>query len=154
MDINSKKEIPNTIYHKTIKWLCVFIQAGVFVYLLLIWNRLPDRIPMHYDSAGKVDGYGGRWTVWITPVIMVLMYQFLSLMERHPNWWNTSVSVTEENHDKVYEILKNMIVSLKLIVMLMFGYMSICTGESIGSWFLPVSLVITFGTVLIFLLYL
>lgn len=155
MDSECKRygiKIPETNYHRIIKWLCIGIQAGVFLYLLAIWGRLPDKVPMHYNAAGEIDGYGGKWTVWITPVSMLLMHQFLNLVERHPDWWNTSVSITRGNCEKVYGTLKNMIVSLKFIVLLIFGYMSIQTGtgENIGSWFLPAALILTFGSVIIF----
>lgn len=145
-------KIPETRYHKTIKWLCIGIQAGVVLYLLSIWKSLPDSVPMHYNAIGEADSYGGKWTVWITPAGMLLMYQFLALVERHPDWWNTAVTITRGNCEKVYGMLKNMIVSVKLIVMLIFGYLSICVGfgEKLGGWFLPVSLILTFGCIIIF----
>ncbi len=149
---NNKVKITETKYHKIVKWLCIGIQAGSILYLLAVWNYLPDRVPMHYNSAGEADSYGERWTVWITPFFMLLMYQFISLVERHPNWWNTGVDITRKNSSRVYGTLKNMIVSLKLIVMLIFGYMSIETGfgDNLGRWFLPFSLILTFGAIIIF----
>ena len=63
--------------NKIVKLLCIGVQIGTILYLLYIWNGLPDMIPTHYNGAGEIDGYGGRWTIWISPVFMVLMYQFL-----------------------------------------------------------------------------
>lgn len=143
-------EIPETRYHKLIKWLCIGIQAGVVLYLFSIWKYLPDSVPTHYNGMGEADGYGGKWTVWMIPAVMLLMYQFLALIERRPNWWNTSVNITKENCTKVYGMLKNMIVTMKFIMMLIFGYISVCTGERLGSWFLPVTLILTFGCIIIF----
>ena len=145
-------EIPETKYHKMIKWLCIGIQTGVILYLFSIWKYLPDSVPMHYNNIGEADGYGGKWTVWITPAAMLLMYQFLALVERHPDWWNTSVKITKENYKRVYGMLKNMIVTMKFIVILLFGYISICTGtvEMLGRWFLPVALILPFGCIIIF----
>lgn len=147
-------EIPDTTYHRVIKWLCISLQAGTVLFLILKWKSLPEEIPMHYNGAGEIDGYGAKWTVWITPVIMILMYQFLYLIERHPNWWNTGVNITKGNSERVYGVLKNMIVSLKLVVMLIFGYISISgtTGENLSKWFTPGSLLLTFGIMIIFLI--
>lgn len=144
--------LPDTKYHKIVKWLCISIQAGVFLYLVSIWNQLPDKVPMHYNGAGEADSYGARWTIWITPVSMILMYQFLCFVERHPHWWNTSVTITKNNRDKIYLLMKHMIVSLKLVIIFIFGYISVAgvCEEKLGSWFLPVSLLITFGTIVVF----
>lgn len=143
-------EIPETKYHKMIKWLCIGIQTGVVLYLFFIWRKLPDSVPTHYNVIGEADGYGGKWTVWITPAVMLLMYQFLALIERRPGWWNTSVKITRENCIKVYGMLKNMIVTMKFIIILIFGYISVCAGKMLGRWFLPVSLILTFGCIIIF----
>lgn len=149
-----KKEIkvPVTGYHKFIKYLCILLQAGTVLYLLFIWNRLPDRIPTHYNGTGEIDGYGTRFTVWLCPAVMLLMYQFIGLVERHPAWWNTGVTVTKTNAAGVYGILKNMIVTMKFVLVLIFAYLSVwpATGRSLGAWFLPVSLSFTFLPIILF----
>lgn len=144
--------IPDTKYHRLIKWLCILLQAGTVLYLLLLWKRLPEKIPTHYNGAGEIDGYGSRFTIWLTPVSMILMYLFISFLEKHPNWWNTGVTVTKKNSEKVYAVLKNMIVTLKLVLVLIFGYMSIwsTTGKGLGTLFLPVTLILTFAPIIIF----
>lgn len=153
MSTKRKTEIPDTTFHKVIKWLCMILQAGIFVYLLIIWGRLPDTIPTHYNSAGEIDGYGSRWTIWITPVTMIFMFLFIGFIERHPDLWNTGVTVTRQNREKVYAVLKNMIVTLKLVLVLTFGYMSVwtTTGAELGNWFLPVTLLFTFGPMIYYL---
>jgi uncharacterized membrane protein len=34
---------------------------------------VPDRIPTHWNIRGEVDGYGGKWTLFIMPIMMALM---------------------------------------------------------------------------------
>lgn len=152
MNPNQKIEIPDTKYHKMVKWICIILQAGTLLYLLLVWNRLPEKIPTHYNGVGEIDGYGSRFTIWLTPVIMILTYLLISFLEQHPDYWNTGVNVTRKNAERVYSVLKNMIVTLKLVLVLTFGYMSVwtTTGTGLGKWFLPVSLALTFGPVVWF----
>ena len=80
-DRKNEIQVSVTRYHKFINYLCVFLQAGTFLYLLFVWNRLPDRIPTHYNGAGEIDGYGPRFTIWICPVAMILMYQLTGVVE-------------------------------------------------------------------------
>lgn len=44
-----KKEIP-------------FISIALlpFVYLAYIWNRLPEKVPMHWNVSGEIDEYGNK----------------------------------------------------------------------------------------------
>ena len=144
-------QVSVTRYHKFINHLCVFLQAGTFLYLLFVWNRLPDRIPTHYNGIGEIDGYGTRFTIWICPVTMILMYQLTGLVERHPSWWKTGVTVTKTNAARVYGIVKNMIVTLKFVLVLTFAYLSVwtTTGRNLGAWFTPVSLSAVFLPIIV-----
>jgi len=52
-----------------------------------LYPGLPDRIPTHWNIKGEVDGYGGKWTLFAFPVMMVVMlvlFYFLpALSPRH-----------------------------------------------------------------------
>ena len=38
---------------------------------LILWNRLPERMPFHWNAAGEVDGWAGRpVAVFVGPVLM------------------------------------------------------------------------------------
>ncbi len=48
---------------------------------------LPDRIPTHWNIEGKVDGYGGKWTLFMFPVLMVgmlVLFYFLPALSPKP----------------------------------------------------------------------
>jgi uncharacterized membrane protein len=38
--------------------------------------QLPDRIPTHWNIRGEVDGYGGKWTLFMMPIMMAGMLVF------------------------------------------------------------------------------
>ena len=42
---------------KSIIWLVFIIPA---VYLAIIWNDLPEKVPMHYNLKGEIDRYGSK----------------------------------------------------------------------------------------------
>jgi uncharacterized membrane protein len=52
-----------------------------------LYPGLPDRIPTHWNIRGEVDGYGGKWTLFMFPMIMagtlVLFYFLPALSPRH-----------------------------------------------------------------------
>jgi uncharacterized membrane protein len=52
-----------------------------------LYPGLPDRIPTHWNIEGKVDQYGGKWTLFAFPMLMagmlVLFYFLPALSPRH-----------------------------------------------------------------------
>jgi uncharacterized membrane protein len=51
------------------------------------YSTLPDQIPTHWNIRGEVDGYGGKWTLFAFPVVMVAMlvlFYFLPALSPKP----------------------------------------------------------------------
>ena len=52
-----------------------------------LYSSLPEQIPTHWNIRGEVDGYGGKWTLFIFPALMVgmlaLFYFLPALSPRH-----------------------------------------------------------------------
>ncbi len=65
----------NKGWQELIILLCCLAPAA---YLLLIWNRIPDQVAMHYNMAGEVDRYGPKTELWI-PVLLLCLPIYLIL---------------------------------------------------------------------------
>lgn len=126
----------------------LLLLLGMGVFLLLSWQSLPERIPGHYNAAGVVDRWGGKREILFTPVMALVLYLFISWLERFPQAWNTGVKVTEENRERVYGALKSMIVTMKLLLVGVFSYLTVyqATGMALPGGFLPVFLLLLFGS--------
>lgn len=47
-------------------------------YLLVVWNRIPQKVAMHYDLHGNVDRYGSKSElVWLSVLLPLLCYFLL-----------------------------------------------------------------------------
>jgi len=46
--------------------LCVLMILVMVAATAYYYPSLPETIAVHWDAAGKVNGYGGRWQVWLT----------------------------------------------------------------------------------------
>jgi uncharacterized membrane protein len=74
-------------------WLLLLVAIGVItlLYLLYIWPSLPDRIPIHMDAAGVIDGWvdktpGGAAMLlfgqWIVIGVFALVYFMIPISKR------------------------------------------------------------------------
>jgi uncharacterized membrane protein len=74
-------------------WLLLFVAVGIgtLIYLWYLWPSLPDRIPIHMNAAGNIDGWvdkgaGGFVTMlfsqWIIIGVFILVYLMIPLTKR------------------------------------------------------------------------
>ena len=134
--------------------LCWVLVIGIPIYLIIAWKNIPNEIPMHYDAMGNVDRLGEKSELLILPIMTFLMCSFISVLELFPQVWNTGVKITEENKERVFRVLKNMIKTTKLIVVADFSFMTINSilGKNLPVWFSPVFIILIFGDIIFWLI--
>jgi uncharacterized membrane protein len=54
----------------TIGFALVAIATAATVWL---YGSLPEQIPTHWNIRGEIDGYGGKWTLFVFPMMMAGM---------------------------------------------------------------------------------
>ncbi len=135
-----------------INLVSLIILAGVVICIAANWSSLPDKIPGHYNAMGEVDRWESKGELLFLPIVSWMLYLAITVLEQFPKIWNTGVSVTEENRERVYRILKSMIGTVKLLLVAFFAFLSINSmlAQNLPIWFLPVFLVLIFGTIIFF----
>ena len=57
-----------------IYWIVAFLMVAITTAATAwLYTSLPEQVPTHWNIRGEVDGYGGKWTLFIFPVMMVVM---------------------------------------------------------------------------------
>ena len=83
-----KLDIEKPAVAKAFDVLVIALFAASLVYLVLQWNQLPDRIPAHFGAGGEVDRYGSRMELLLLPIIGVVMWGGMWLLEKYPHVYN------------------------------------------------------------------
>ena len=72
-----------TEHSKAWEWFQLAVIAGMFALAAARWGSVPDRIPIHWNAAGEVDGYGGKFAgLLLVPLIAVGVYLLLLYIPR------------------------------------------------------------------------
>lgn len=72
MNLELKKELP-----------IIGIVLTPFVYLAVIWSRLPERVPVHWNASGEIDRWGNKLTLIVMLFLLpVLTYVILSAVSK------------------------------------------------------------------------
>lgn len=145
--------IKRNVYDIIVNVICLGLLVGIIIYLGFSWNNIPQKIPVHYNGAGVIDRWGNKGELLIVPIISWIMYLGITALEKSPQIWNTGVQLTEQNKERVYRILKNFIGTEKVLMVAIFTFITINSSlsKSLPTWFLPVFLIIMFGSVILFI---
>jgi uncharacterized membrane protein len=137
--------------------------AGLLALALLFWitwsalygaNRLPDRVPTHFDPAGNPNAWGPPSGMLFMPIIAGLLYLLMSVVTRFPDSFHYPVRATAANIRLLQAVTVGMVVWLKLELACLFLTLQWAFVQSAHSgngrlfpMILPVSIVVIFGTI-------
>ena len=134
-------------------WVSV---VGIWALTLTNYSILPEIIPIHFNGAGKADGFGNKTHIFVLPIISTLLFIGLTILNKHPHIFNYPSQITKENavrsiykcnsNDKGFEISY-----CSTFWINRFRKIQIVNGhaDGLGTWFLP----FTIGVFLILTLY-
>ncbi len=117
------------------------------------YSRLPERIATHFNAEGVANGFGARGTLWVLVGIACLLYATLSVINFVPGVVNLKRPLAPEREKVVLGEAMAMVGWVKVEVCWMFAYLCLAMVRNgmgmqvgLGRWFLPVTLVVVFGT--------
>jgi uncharacterized membrane protein len=108
------------------KWYPAVLAAVTFAAAFLVYPRLPDRVPTHWDLHDRVNGYGPRWMVtFLFPVMLLVLWGILRFLPR--------IDPRRANYAKMqstYDLVVNL--TLTLIAVLHFVVLGAAMGAPIS----------------------
>ena len=120
---------PATLWQRALGLAAPGLLLGAIVIVLCRFPVLPEKIPTHFNAAGEIDGYGGRASLLLMPLIGLVTDAVLAITARFPKSWNLGVRVTMLNRVRVYRLARDMMAELRAAMAILFGgfgvYMSL-----------------------------
>jgi uncharacterized membrane protein len=117
------------------------------------YSRLPERIATHFNAEGVANGFGARSTLWVVLGIACFLYAMLSMINFVPGVVNLKRPLSPEREKLVLAESMTLVGWVKVEVCWMFAYICLAMVRNgmgmqvgLGRWFLPVTLVVVFGT--------
>ena len=125
--------------------LCLAAVIGMFVYAAATRSTLPEQIPTHYSLTGKINGYGGRSSVFMMPVVLLVLLPTLIITGMIPAAWNLpGVKVTKANAPYITACVRNMMDSMLLTITATMTTFFVCQvrNTNVPIFVLPLMLVL------------
>ena len=145
-----------------VKRLLEIVSLAGIVYIVYVlaksWSMLPEKIPAHYDLYGIPDAYSGKSSILILPVVGIIIYLAITILDRYPHIFSYVWKITPENAYRQYQLAGSMLAALKAEVIWIFNYIAISTirislgkAKELSPLFLPIMLLVIFGPICIYL---
>ncbi len=104
--------------------ITILLLLTMLLNLNLSWSNVADKIPGHYNAAGQVDRWGHKSELLFVPIMSAVLYVLVTVIGFFPALWNVPMAITEQNRNKLYNCMRDMICVLKLEMVLTFLYIS------------------------------
>lgn len=85
-------------------------------------DRLPARIPTHFDIAGNPNGWGSPSSLLLLPVVALALYLGMTVVSQFPSAFNYPMRVTAENRPRLEALTLRMIAWLKTEMICLFAW--------------------------------
>lgn len=156
-------ERPKIKIHLDISDYIIEVIGAIFMIMMIGWplyffNELPEIIPRHFNAAGEPDGFSQKNIIWTLPAIGLVIYIGMFFLNKFPHIFNYPKGITQENAEQQYRIATKLIRTINMLTAVSFfyiGYGTIQTAlnkqDGLGTFFLPIFLLVIFGTIGIYM---
>lgn len=150
-----KIKIAWTALDISLEILAILALAALWLILLYFYAKLPNTIPVHFDAAGKIDGYGPKILLLFEPLFASILYTGLTVLNRYPHLFNYLSPINEDNAAYQYRMATRLIRYLKLLIVFLFIFVLWTSiqavssqNEGLGLSFLPIFFALVFIPIL------
>ncbi|MNG01484.1 hypothetical protein D3C84_844670 [compost metagenome] len=151
-------QLPKSRAETILDVISLIVIASTIAYIAYEWQNLPERIPMHFNGKGEIDGWGNKMSLIALPIIGIIVYTGLTLLSKAPHVYNYPTSITAQNAGAQYQNARLFITILKAVIVVLFAFIEwtiIHTAKEgnadLNWWVFGFILLMLFGTIIFFI---
>jgi len=109
------------------KWYPIVLITATIIASVVVYPRLPDRVPTHWNMHGQVDGYGPKWmTTLLLPAVLVGIWGLMRLLPKIDPWRDNYAKMQD-----TYDVVVN--AALTVIALAHFAVIAATLGMPIDA---------------------
>ena len=146
-------EEQNMHMFKNLHRASLIIGALTILLPIIFWNKIPDELPMHYNTAGEVDNWSDKGSLILLFFVIALLMGVMSIAVYLVKT-NMESKYSKDAEKSEMRVAYPIVILMNLVVQIMFAYIMFCcvTCRPLGTLFLPIFLTATFAP-LVYLIY-
>jgi uncharacterized membrane protein len=100
----------------------------IFSIAYIVWHyeALPERVAVHFNMKGEADGWGGKGTLYVVPIIFGFTWLLLAVLSRYlpKEHFNYPGKYSEEKSEALYPLAKTLLHGMQLSMGIIAGIAS------------------------------
>lgn len=99
------------------RWYPALLVVITFAASIIVYSRLPARVPTHWNIRGQVDGYGPRWiSTFLLPAMLLVVWGLLRFLPRiDPR--RANYAKMQGTYDLVVNLTLTLLAALHLVLL-------------------------------------
>jgi uncharacterized membrane protein len=153
-----KLKIEPTLTDNVIEIIGLLVLITMWVWTILNFSKLPETIPIHYDSSGQVNNYGNKGMIFMLPTIATILFIGMKILNKYPQIHKYSVNITLLNAKEQYTNSIQIVRFINVAIIIVFSLITFQTIQTaigktngLGTWFLPLVLGLIFIPLIFFI---
>src|SRR5690606_34233705 len=122
MSNRPKIKVPLEPIDIVVEVISMTILVLMTIYTIIEYKNLPESIPTHFNAKGVADDFSDKSMIWGLPILGVVMYVGLFIINKFPHIHNYMVNITEENALKNYRFSTRIVRGVNLFTVVLFAY--------------------------------
>ncbi|SHH00233.1 DUF1648 domain-containing protein [Pedobacter caeni] len=110
-----------SFFDKIIEAFTLLLLLATWIYVFILYSRLPDSIPTHFSINGKPNAFGHKSDLYQLLTVLTSLYILLSIAARFPQYFSYLKPVTPESAKKQYTLATRILRYLKVLIVLIFA---------------------------------
>ncbi len=134
-----KNKFPLTRFQRWMEGAAWLLVATTVIFTASRWSALPKVMAIHYDAYGVADDWGGRWIIWILPVLLVVCCGLVSACTRlNLSALSLPFKPNMERELFILRAIRDMLCVMNLECAMLFSVlqMEMLTEQNLTLWFL------------------
>jgi len=124
--------VPRTIIDKVLEAIALFFLIMIWVTVAILYSKLPNIIPIHFNAAGEPNDWGGKFHLFILAGIATFTMVLVGLSAYFPlRSINMRITLTEQNLIPQTVLASRFLRALNILVGLLFIFIVCSMSESV-----------------------
>lgn len=112
--MSDSDEYPRSMVMNILDGAGALLILAAIILPIMFWSSIPDHVPFDKNSLSDPDRWSGKGTLFFWPVISIIIFGVFSFLSRVPHNINHLFTITDENADRQYAIVRIFITWIKV----------------------------------------
>ena len=111
-----KWKLPKSKLRTTLNFITLATLVSAIIYGIIVYQKLPEKIPTHFNMKGEADNWGGKGSIFMVPLTLSSSILIAYLISRFGHYLHSKELTKADKlifiNNSIYKAMLNVIIAL------------------------------------------